>query len=416
MEKGGSRGFGLPTHIRGLQQWFSATADTPFTSVKVYQHRATSLVRSNPGPRRLIFKASAEPPTILLPDGELSLLSVSQWVIAAQNHAKALLSEELLFGNTFSMDIASLKDDWTNEKPGYSVFSDAGNQVHLGSRDALARHIYATPTLREKFILCSTGTNLVWNVAHLREWLALYAKLDLLCLMLANVTGGAPGRITEIVSMPSANTSYGMRRSLLILHGHVLLTRTYHKQRHADGQDRFIPHCLDSLLSTVFIYKEALCRPFAQLCAREIWPRSEEAKARYASYLFNNLPSGRPPCSFGSSEVTLEMRKWTKKHTGVSLGVQLWRHCSTAFRRRLHCIQEDVIKGRDTAESAQAGHSHTVDAMHYGRSKHSIFDLSEDRIYAFLSLSKKWHENLGLEAGEYIYSRPWNQVCADAFK
>ena len=85
------------------------------------------------------------------------------------------------------MDIVSLKDDWTNEKLGYSVFSNAGNQVHLGSYNALACHIYMTPTLREKFILYSTGTNLVWNVAHLWEWLALYAKLDLLCLMLANV-------------------------------------------------------------------------------------------------------------------------------------------------------------------------------------------------------------------------------------
>ena len=91
-------------------------------------------------------------------------------------------------------------------------------------------------------------------------------------------------------------------------------------------------------------------------------------------------------------------------------------HCSTAFHCRLHCIQEDVIKGQDTAELAQAGHSHTVDAMHYGRSEHSILDLPEDRIYAFLSSSKKWHENLGLEAGEYMYSRPWNQVCADVFK
>ncbi|TBU36587.1 hypothetical protein BD309DRAFT_975520 [Dichomitus squalens] len=217
--------------------------------------------------------------------------------------------------------------------------------------------------------------------------------------MLANISGGAPGRITEIVSMPSSNTPYGMRRALLILDKHVLLTRTYHKQRHADGQDRFIPISLDALLGTIFIYKEALCRPFAQLCAKELWPTNQAVKARYKSYIFNHLPEGGVPGAFDTDKISSAMKRWTKKHMDIPLGVQRWRQCSTALRRRLGCLQEEEIKGHQTAESMQAGHSHRVDSTHYGVTELSVLGMPEDRIPAFLGASKRWHQRLGLQPG-----------------
>lgn len=45
---------------------------------------------------------------------------------------------------------------------------------------------------------------------------------------------------------------------------------TYNKMRAQESWDRRIPHPLPAALAAVMLMKEALCRPFAQICAHQL--------------------------------------------------------------------------------------------------------------------------------------------------
>ncbi|TBU29098.1 hypothetical protein BD311DRAFT_661646 [Dichomitus squalens] len=161
MNAASSQDLELAEHVKAQKQWFSAVVDSPFTSIEEYQQRASRLVFSMPGIRHFIWKADATLPTLVLPDGELSLQALSGCLTAIQGRARTLLTERLLFGHPFFIDLESLKNDWTNETAGYSLFSDLRNQACFGPSDALARHIYGTSALRNRFIASSGQAKLL---------------------------------------------------------------------------------------------------------------------------------------------------------------------------------------------------------------------------------------------------------------
>ncbi|CDO77848.1 hypothetical protein BN946_scf184589.g2 [Trametes cinnabarina] len=190
-----------------------------------------------------------------------------------------------------------------------------------------------------------------------------------------------------------------MLRALRIIDGHVALMRTYHKMRAAQGLDRVIPHSLNASLAATFIYKEALCRPFAELCANVLYPDNPKVKAYYQNYLFVNYD--RP---FIGDDISEEMKRWTKIHLGIELGIQKWRQCSTPLRRQHAGLEEMWLEDQDTVDSAQAGHSHRVDWMRYGVTERAALGLAEDYIGPFFRTSVLWHNVLHLVPGGKLLS------------
>ena len=55
----------------------------------------------------------------------------------------------------------------------------------------------------------------------------------------------------------------------------------------------------------------------------------------------------------------------------------------------------------ETADAAQAGHSHRVDWMRYGVTNLAATGLPEDYIKPFLATSKRWHVTLKLVPGKH---------------
>ncbi|KAL1942885.1 hypothetical protein VTO73DRAFT_4556 [Trametes versicolor] len=185
-----------------------------------------------------------------------------------------------------------------------------------------------------------------------------------------------------------------MLRALRIIGEYIVLMRTYHKMRAASGLDRVIPHALNVALAAVFIYKEAICRPFAQLCASVLFPGDQKVKSLYQDFLFVNYD--RP---FDGEDITKEMRVWTQAYLGIELGISKWRQCSTPFRRKHAGLEEMWLEDQDTVDSAQAGHSHSVDTTRYGVTNWSATGLAEDYIGPFLKTSVLWQKVLGLVPG-----------------
>ena len=235
------------------------------------------------------WKGGSKKTALVFKGHEISLDSLATQAAAIEDASRRLLTEVLLFNHPFFIDIPSLTDDMGNTTSGYSLFTDRVNEPALGYIDQLTRHVLNTPALRSRFILSVKDGEVEWNTVALGTWLTNYAQLDLLCLIQIEMNCGAPPRTTELTAMSRSNTPYGMLRALRIIDGHVVLMRTYHKMRAAQGHDRVIPHSLNAALAAIIIYKEAICRPFAQLCASVLYPGNEYVKSLYQNWLFVNI-------------------------------------------------------------------------------------------------------------------------------
>ena len=275
----------------------------------------------------------------------------------------------------------------------------------MGEKDALLAYIINTSSLRQVFILRIDSNHIQWNLPRLHTWLAGFARLDMLCLLQVLMSGGAPARATELTGMLRQNSSQGMERSLRILGGQsVVLMVTYNKMRTQESRDRRIPHPLPAALAAVMLMKEALCRPFAQICVHQLY--KDEAITNLHRYcLFVDRKQ-----NFTGDQITAELRKWTKKHLGAKLGVAAWRQCSAPLRRRWAGMGPELFN-LESPDAAQSGHSGAVDYRHYGVTDLSSQGLPEANLDALLSHSRRWHETLKLVPGKLLsvpYIRSWS--------
>ncbi|KAI0628002.1 hypothetical protein C8Q77DRAFT_1068933, partial [Trametes polyzona] len=384
----------LVVSARTLRPWFTKGLESTFHTLKSLQHRASSITMSSQNEPNMVWKDKTGFTTLIYMGHEVSLDALRKCQGALEDETRTLLVDTLLFGHPFHINIPSLCDDMGNKQPGYSLFTDRVNTEALGPVDQLADHVLRTPALNRRFVMAVREGKVVWNAMAMSAWLNAFARLNLLCLIQAEMNCGAPGRTTELTAMPTANTPGGMLRALRIIDNHVVLMRTYHKMRAAQGFDRVIPHSLNAALAAVFIYKEAICRPFAQLCASVLYPGDVKVKALYQDFLFVNYDK-----PFIGDDISAGMKRWTGEHLGVELGIQKWRQCSTPLRRKHAGLEEMWLEDQDTVDAAQAGHSHRVDTLRYGVTDLSSTGMAEDYIGPFLKTSVMWHRVLHLVPG-----------------
>ncbi len=385
----------LAKHIKQWQPWFTVGEESTFHTIRSLQHRASALVMATQNEPNMAWKDGSDHTELIFKGAEVSLPNLVSCQGALEDQSIKVLYE-LLFDQQFSIDISKLKDDMGNSIPGYSLFTDRVNRPVLGPVDRLAQHILDTPALHERFVLAVEDGEVIWNAVNMSIWLTTYTQFNLLCLVQVEMNCGAPGRTTELTAMPCVNTPAGMLRALRIIDGHIALMRTYHKMRAAQGRDRVIPHSLNASLGAMLIYKEAICRPFAQLCASVLFPGNAKVKTLYQDFLFTNYDK-----PFTGDDLSNAMKSWTNRYIGCPLGVRDWRQVSTPFRRHHAGLEEMYLEeDMETPDAAQAGHSHRVDWLRYGVTNMAATGLPEDYIKPFLATSKRWHAALQLVPGQ----------------
>jgi hypothetical protein len=291
-----------------------------------------------------------------------------------------------------------MADDLSNTAVGYSFLVDPRNKsLHHHSVD-LATAILSNPTLRQKFIVgqdpetCSP----VWNKTALRTWLHDYAKFESVQLCRVEMTGGAPGRGTELAAMNLCNTRTRPKRNLCMLGRHLSVLRMYHKSGALTGQDKLIPHALDGLTSDLLIQDLVLARPFACLAAKMCFPDQPAIHQLYRERLFIN--NGK---DFQTSDLTSTMSRFTLAHVGIGLGVNAWRHISKAFKENLCNRMMEVLEEgeEESVEAAQAGRRRETGHRIYGVSHDTLDGMAEDVLPLFLDCSTDWQKLLQVVPG-----------------
>ncbi len=327
---------------------------------------------------------------------DISLDGLRRCQGALEDATRKLMQETLLLGLHFPVDFPSLVDDVSNTEPGYSLFLDPANREALGPLDQLAQAILDSPELRKRFVVSVDGLKITWRADELSRWLDSYSSLDRLCLVQLEMNCGAPGRTTELTGLTAVNTSTGVCRALREMDGGLVMVRVYVKTRARDGYDRFIPHSINASLATTLIYKEAVCRPFTQICASVLFPNDQEIKAMYQDNLFIKRKK-----AFDADDISKTMKTWTEEYLGYGLTISDWRQVSTPLRRVHAGMAESLMdEQEETVNAAQAGHSQGTDHAHYGRTERTVTGLAEGYLGPFLENSLAWHETLLLVPGK----------------
>lgn len=268
--------------------------------------------------------------------------------------------------------------------------------------------ILDTPTLYQRFILLNSGGIVRWNISELRKWLVAYARLQHLQLVLVNMATGSPSRGTEITALLCQNTATNPMRNIVVMDKFITVLCTYQKTSSITGNDKCIPHALDGFSADLLVQNLAIARPFAEAAAFLSYSEPIKIVQLYQTHLFVNQDR-----LFTTADLTSGLEDVTLTQLGVKLGVNGWRHVSTAFRRKICKRMEDLFE-EDNMESVQAlqsGHSRQTENRVYALSADSLLGAPEDLLPLFLEASKDWQIACRIVPGGLGQSYLDSKVC-----
>ena len=240
--------------------------------------------------------------------------------------------------------------------------------------------------------------------AHLREFLN---KL----FTLVHITGGAPARGTEIGSVRHRD-GLTVDRNLFIIQGRVVFITQYHKGMLLSDKMKVIPRVLPSAVGALLTLYLQYVRPFAA----------------DIDLVHNRLPDSDYlwATSKGTAWETERMSKalsdCSERLIGVRLTIQSYRHIAVAFSRDVvhvqrpsseqfrnfqleeELLEEDEAEGDDAA-ALQTAHTQRLRVNHYAQSINNTARLTSRSLEVFTSVSKEWHQFLGLEIDQNLKDR-----------
>ncbi|KAF8875528.1 hypothetical protein BD779DRAFT_1678226 [Infundibulicybe gibba] len=388
-----------------LIPWYTEkVVDSTFNSLRSLQHRATSAALETQGLPCIWWQDPPTYHTLLYRGHELNEMELA---------AMELWEKQVLCGLPLRTEYSSLTDDLRNKSVGYSFLRDTRNATAFPYEDMLINAVLGNENLRSKFVIRTDEETLlpIWNPVALRQWLYHYAQLQELELVMCQMRSGSPTRGTEMTCMQYVNTPTQPTRSLCMLGRHLAILCQYHKSSAITGHDKLIPHALDGFLSDLIIQDLSLARPFAQLAAFICFPQEEHMHRHYQTHLFVN--QGK---LFTTEDITRKMQAFTSPILGYGVGVNAWRHISTAYRRKLCHAMADLIEddNNETIDALQAGHSRRTENRIYGLTAEALAGASEDLLPRFLEASTEWHMICGIVPGGVLL--PYKQAVATNFK
>ncbi|KAL0060987.1 hypothetical protein AAF712_012218 [Marasmius tenuissimus] len=293
---------------------------------------------------------------------------------------------ELMFGKDLRAGYGTIHEDLTNTSDGFGFITNPANLFYQYDK-TLWKAIITDPELQKKWFLQVAGTG-QWmlNALQCRKYLSTLAKAEGILMVLIEMTGGAPPRITEITSLLVCNTPFRTRNMMMV--GDALsMVRMYDKTTNLAQKDRHIPHALAGLVSDIFIQVHVLMRPFARWISLHLYPNDTTAYWTYRDHAFANLLK-----PFDNIDVRNIMVKYTEPICGWGIGPRDYRQINTGFRRMLCAKATSLIEieAGTALSAAQAGHDLRTESRIYANTNNCLISLREDMRYAFAPVTRQW--------------------------
>jgi hypothetical protein len=172
-----------------------------------------------------------------------------------------------------------IRDYCNNQMSGYSFLSDQRNKFLIGNKDFLSNKMKESSELFNEWYNASDSTFHDNAIVMYEDTLNKFREL---LLGLIHLTGGQPGRGTEVTNIKYCNTQQSVR-NVYIRNGLVYIMPAYHKGMIQTNQEKTICRYLPVPVGESLVYYIWLVLPFWQRVVGHHRNCSE-----YSPFLFAN--------------------------------------------------------------------------------------------------------------------------------
>jgi hypothetical protein len=203
-----------------LEPWYTEKVESTFNSLRSLTHQASSIAYSTMSLPRIWWSDRETHHTLLYKGDEIKFSAIEQAMLEMEASAVQLWEANVMCGTRLRVDYGNVvADDLSNATVGYSFLIDPRNRSLQHHSTKLAGAILKDPALCGRFIVGHDPETCepVWNKPLLRTWLHDYSEFEAILLCHIEMTGGAPGRGTELAAMNLCNTRTRPKRNLCML-------------------------------------------------------------------------------------------------------------------------------------------------------------------------------------------------------
>ncbi|UPX20622.1 uncharacterized protein EKO05_0010850 [Ascochyta rabiei] len=326
------------------------------------------------------------------------------------------------------VSVDKLVDQPAELATGWSFLKHPDNQLDRWQDWLLDRVLDEAP-LRERFIRGIDSTQrperTLWRDDAVARYMKGVRRFKEGLFTLVHMSGGGPGRGTEITSIQCENSADGVGyRGVFVEGGLVSFTTTYHKGYSFSKRVKTIHRYVPREVGELVVYFLGLGRPFiddlqmlhngvARPTAfiwepepEEQWgdeSDSEESDDRdeYGEADREKARSANPDRYWGTDRIRRVLRKQTFQYINTALGTRAWQHAYPAIHRELardgqardwlEVLYWNKALAKSNAQALQSGHSLETEEGNYGRSMmESPFQTMAER-EEFWRVSMDWH-------------------------
>ena len=354
------------------------------------------------------------------------------------------------------LDLDRLRDDPTNIADGWSFLSGNGGVLPVHGADWLHDRVLTERYLQQQFVLtgpasedCHPGIH--WRPARIKQFFDVVLQVKQALLVLIHLTGGGPGRGTEILTVRYRNDSTGEGRGVFVDGGLVDIVVGYHKGYGYSAKSKIIHRFLPREVSELVVYYLWLVQPFVEILQMYrdgqkdfgawLWePKGrdevstdededdfdddpqedalepladgdeDDAFERHVDPTVVDISPPKPVSTnvdgfWDTNRVRNTLERATEPGMGAKVGIMAWRHLIKAIMREftrdpqvLQMFEDEGgrhEKSDDEVRDRQFGHSPWVAGMVYGRSVQEFPGQTACQRDAFRRVSVEWHRFLG---------------------
>jgi len=364
-----------------------------------------------------------------------------------------------------TIDWARLVDNAAEQQVGWSFMEDPRNHHATSVADPKRwleqRVVNDDGDLRRSFVdvqatraALAAGGAVVWSQGRVKAYGKAMKEARSQLAALVHMTGGAPPRGSELVTVKHSNTANGDSRGVFIEDGLVVFVTKYHKNVGQTGKGKVIHRYLPREVGELVVFYLWFARPFWQQVEGAVqgqavdvsayvwepelerkWQQPERKRKRQQVVEEDDdseMKEGKARQqgqgrveTWNSNRVRHAIERASLQHMGVKMNIMGWRHSTKAAYRRYIRNDAAVRAFADAANSddesdaetdqpwdVQTGHGTAVAGMIYGRPvTEPVFSVEAKRFGLRLA-SMEWHAFLQIPSVMAKKARKGTQAAA----
>ena len=166
-------------------------------------------------------------------------------------------------------EMSKIADNHRILDEGWSFFKDVRNEWAVDSEKWMGSRLFDDDSIRQRFICHQTEAAVEYNTDAIARYLRAVKKYKERLIVLVHLSGGAPGRSTELTSIQCENGKHARsQRGVFIDNGLMAFVTSYHKGFSASQSMKIVHRFVPQEVGEVVMYYMWLIRPFERILQR----------------------------------------------------------------------------------------------------------------------------------------------------